>query len=517
MTHFRRSALLTAGLTALATVATTMAVVNSHAVTMQVAGGSQVDDRPNIVMILADNLDDRTTPYWDAMPKTKALLQRTGLTFTNSFATTPICCAARAAILTGKYGHNSSVLTNFGEWGGFETFEAKGNEDKTFVKRLHDAGYRTGMAGKYLNGLEDSPEHIPPGWDDWNAGVTQSLYNGYNYTLNENGTMVQYGDQPSDYQVDVIADKSTAFIKESAAGGKPFFWYAASTAPHLPMPAPPRYARKTFGPPPHLPNFQEADVSDKPTWLKQTKKLRSGLVAATNDRDHRNRMGTLLALDDLVADIVTTLKDTGEYDNTYLVFASDNGYNMGAHRLVQKMAPYEESTRVPLVVSGPGVTHGTTAAMATSIDYGPTILDLAGVPIPADMDGTSLSPLFGGRTPAGWRTDFFGQYASDGVTDRDGIFQEYPGGADKEIFLIDVPSWSSLRTERYVYTRWYDLERSADKREYELYDLVKDPYQLTNLLATPAGREQHADLVARLDQRMAQLGSCQGATCRTHA
>ncbi|SEG63984.1 Sulfatase [Nonomuraea solani] len=179
------------------------------------------------------------------------------------------------------------------------------------------------------------------------------------------------------------------------------------------------------------------------------------------------------------------------------------------------MAPYEESTRVPLVISGPGVARGRTSAMATSIDYGPTILDLAGVPIPADVDGASLVPTFGGGVPSGWRKDFFGQYASDGVTDRDGIFQEYTEGDNKEIYLIDVPSWSSPRTERYVYIRWYDLERSMTKREYELYDLVKDPYQLHNLLATPTGRRQHADLAAQLGKRMAELSSCQGATCRT--
>lgn len=500
MTHFIKAVLLAAGLTALT-------ATGVHANTQQ------PDTRPNFVVILADDLDDRTTPYLEAMPKTKELLRRSGLTFTNSFATTPICCAGRAAILSGQYGHNNHVLTNFGDWGGFEAFEGNGNEDRTFVKRLHDAGYRTGMAGKYLNGLEDHPGHIPPGWDDWNAGVTQSLYTGYNYTLNENGTMVRYGDRPQDYQTDVIAAKSADFIKESAAGGEPFFWYAASTAPHLPMPPPQRYATRQWGPTPHLPNFQEKDVSDKPTWLRQSKHVRSALVTATNDRDHRNRMGTLLALDDMVAGIVETLKETGEYDNTYLVFASDNGYNLGAHRLVQKMAPYEESTRVPLIISGPGVKQGSTPAMATSIDYGPTLLDLAGVPVPAGMDGRSLKPLFDGVPPVDWRRDFFGQYAGDGVTDRDGIFQEYTEGDNKEVYLIDVPSWSSLRTERHTYTRWYDLERSGGKREYELYDLAKDPYQLDNLLATAAGRKQNAGLVARLEERMAELSACQGTAC----
>ncbi|MBB3724158.1 sulfatase family protein [Nonomuraea dietziae] len=487
------------------------------AVPLAVSGSTaEADPRPNIVMILADDLDERATPYWESMPKTKALLQDSGLTFTDSFATTPICCAARASILTGQYGHNTQVLTNEGDQGGFAAFVANNgdNESRTFVKHLHDSGYRTGMAGKYLNGLEDHPHHIPPGWDDWNAGVTKSLYTGYNYTLNENGTLVEYGSGPGDYQVDVIADKSVKFIEESAATDRPFFWYAASTAPHSPMSAPPRYAGTRFGAAPHPKNFQEQDVSDKPTWLRQSAKARSATVALTNDWDHHNRMGSLLALDDMVADIVRTLKETGEYDNTYLVFASDNGYNMGAHRLFQKMAPYEESIRVPLVIAGPGVRHGTSRAMVTSIDYAPTFLELAGLPVPADMDGASMTPLFGGGIPQGWRTDFFGQYGGSGLDGRDGIFQEYTTGDRKELYVIDLPSWSSLRTERYTYTRWYDLERAAGEREYELYDLTTDPYQLDNLLATESGRQKYAEVVARLDRRLNELSGCKGIACR---
>ncbi|MEV0284801.1 MULTISPECIES: sulfatase [unclassified Kribbella] len=484
-------------------------------------GATAATERPNIVMILADDLDARTTPYWDAMPKTESLLAKRGMTFANTFAPMPICCAARGSILTGKYGHNTHVLTNSGDEGGYASFVAHGNEDKTFVKQLHDSGYRTGMAGKYLNGLEDDPTHIPPGWDDWNAGVTKSLYTGYDYTLNENGKMVEYGSDPDDYQVDVVADKSVDFITDASSSGQPFFWYAAATAPHLPMAAPPRYADNQFtdDEAPHLPNFQEDDVSDKPTWLRTSAAQRSLTVAATNDKDHQNRMGSLLALDDMVADILATLERTGELDNTYIVFTSDNGYNLGAHRLVQKMAPYEESMDVPMVITGPGVPHGTSDDLALSTDFAPTFLELAGLPIPSDVDGRSLAPQLRGEKVTDWRTDFLAEYGGPGPRGNDGVYQEYvPDPASdvfSEVFLVDLPSWSAVRDERYLYVRWYDIERDAADREYELYDLTKDPYQLDNLLATEAGRTKYAEQVSRLDARLQQLKACSGASCRS--
>ncbi|MFI7064708.1 sulfatase [Kribbella sp. NPDC050124] len=501
--------------------ALTAAVAGAAAVgPVRPSGATAATDQPNIVMILADDLDARTTPYWDAMPKTKALLAERGTTFTNAFAPMPICCAARGSILTGKYGHNTHVLTNSGDEGGYTSFVEHDNEEHTFVKQLHDSGYRTGMAGKYLNGLEEDPTHIPPGWDDWNAGVTKSLYSGYDYTLNENGVMVDYGSDPDDYQVDVIAKKSTDFIADAAADGQPFFWYAAATAPHLPMEAPPRYADNQFADAtaPHLPNFQEEEIGDKPTWLRTTAGERALTVAATNDRDHQNRMGSLLALDDLVAGIVTTLESTGELDNTYIVFTSDNGYNLGAHRLVQKMAPYEESMRVPLVVTGPGVPRGRTKDIAISTDFAPTVLELAGLPTPDDVDGRSLVPQLRGEKATDWRTDFLAEYGGPGPRGQDGVYQEYVpdplSNVFSEVFLVDLPSWSAVRDERYLYVRWYDEERDEDDREYELYDLSKDPYQLDNLLATEAGRTQYADEVRRLDARLQHLKECSGASCR---
>jgi len=467
--------------------------------------------RPNFVFILADDLDQTTSPTWDAMTKTKALLKDRGLTFSNAFSPTPICCAARATLLTGKYGHNTGVLTNSGEQGGWATFREKGNEEKTFAKHLHDSGYRTMLVGKYLNGIEAEPEHIPPGWTEWYGSVDNAFYAGYGYTLNENGQMVSYGRAETDYATDVVAAKSVDFVHRAAAAGQPFMAYVAPSAPHIPLPPAPRHTDNPYkaASAPRLPNFQEPDVSDKPSWLQETARVRSAEVEVINDWDYQNRMGSLYAFDDLVASVVSQLERDGVLDNTYLVFGSDNGYELGAHRLIQKMAPYEESVRVPLVVAGPGVAAGQENRMALLTDLAPTFLDLAGVTVPTDVDGVSLAPLLRGESPSTWRTDFVGAYASSGQDTQEGVAQELV--SELATRFLDVPQWRGLRTQEHLYAEWPQEDGSV---ELELYDLSADPYQLKNLLSTPKGREENADLVSALATRLEQLSTCSGASCR---
>lgn len=158
--------------------------------TAPAALGAPAEQRPNIVLILADGLDQRISPFWerataqgldDPLKKTKALLVERGAEFTNAFAPTPICCPARATLLTGKYGHNTGVLTNGGDQGGWATFFRNGQEAQTIATYLQGQGYRTMLAGKYLNGIENEPAHIPAGWNEWYAFVDNVSYTGYNY------------------------------------------------------------------------------------------------------------------------------------------------------------------------------------------------------------------------------------------------------------------------------------------------------------------------------------------------
>lgn len=469
--------------------------------------------QPNIVFILADDLDEVVMPYWDAMPQTAALLRDQGIQFTNAFSPTPICCPARSTILTGKYGHNTGVLNNSGQYGGWEAFVANGNEQKSLAVQLQAVGYRTGLVGKYLNGIEKDPLHVPAGWSEWFGFVDNLSYTGYNYQMNENGKLVSYGNAESDYATDVVAAKARDFIvRAEAKDDQPFFLYVSPTAPHLPLPPAPRHQNHPykFAFSPRQPNYNEAHLADKSGWLKLTGDARAKMVDVWNDVDYRNRMGSLYALDDLVASVVKTLEANGERENTLIVFTSDNGYNLGAHRLLHKMAPYEESVRVPLVIAGLGITPRKESRMALEIDFTPTFLELAGAAIPSDVDGRSLKPLFGATPPEDWRADFIAQYLSNGDSQQS-VGTEMPPGYEWLASLQDIPSYKALRTTEYTYVEWQSFNGGI---EVELYDLHRDPYQLFNLLSTSPGRAQYQKLAQQLGQRLRQLEQCNGASCR---
>lgn len=344
------------------------------------------------------------------------------------------------------------------------------------------------------------------------------FYTGYNYTLNENGVLTQYGDAAEDYSTDVVRDKALEVIRdaESRDDAQPLFLYLASTAPHQPLPAPPRYADNPYtgSGASNLPNSQEEDLSDKPAWLRASGEVRSKGIAANNDTDWQNRMGSLYAVDDMVAAVVAELRAGGELDNTYFVFTSDNGYNLGAHRLSQKMVPYEESIRVPLVIAGPGIQQGATTAFALQADFAPTVYEVAGLPIPSYVDGRSLKPVLTGHTPPDWRTDFEVQYVNN-LASLGPEVEIAPGTpAELSAFLgIDIPGYRALRTQRYLYVEWYDEDNAERLHEYELYDLLTDRWQLDNILATPEGRAASQDLVERLDRRLDELSTCAGESC----
>lgn len=488
--------------------------------TPTVATPTLAGTRPNIVFILADDLDATVTPYWDVMPKTKALIADRGVTFTNSFAPVPICCPARSTILTGKYAHNTGVRNNGGDTGGWATFVKNGGEKGSMGPALQAAGYRTALIGKYMNGIEVAPRHVAPGWDEWDVGVDQKFYNGYNYTLNENGVLKHYGKDAASYSTDVVARKGVDFIDESNARNpdQPLFLFLSSTAPHLPLPAPERYKNNAYARAamPRTPNYNESDLSDKPAWLRISGTARSAVLPFA-EIDYRNRMGSMMAFDDMVDDVARALDRTGDLDNTIFVFTSDNGYNNGSHRLIHKMAPYEESLRVPLAVAGPGIRTRIEKGFVLQTDFLPTFLTLAGAQIAPDIDGTSIVGLLDSTAPPGWRTDFVAQYVTGGGTA--GILTEIPPELINFLAIgvigQEIPSYRALRNQRYTYIEWYGDGRTKSPHEYELYDLRADPYQLHNLLSSPFSRLVYKGLTTTLQARMDELLRCKGATCRT--
>ena len=274
--------------------------------------------QPNIVFILADDMRKDDLQY---MPNTKRQLQSTGMSFENAFVSNALCCPSRSTIMRGQYSHNTGVWSNSSTdsssttAGGWQVYQQIGNEADNVATRLQDAGYKTGLFGKYLNGY-DNTTYRPPGWNRWFGAFTSGNLHYFDYDVNDQGTITHYGTSNSDYSNDVISRLADAFISSSASHGTPFFAYVAPLAPHDPSTPAPRDAHLYDGiSGPRLPSFDEVDVSDKPLWIRQFSKLSSSQISAINKR-HENRVESLQAVDDLVGGVVDTLNNAKALDNT---------------------------------------------------------------------------------------------------------------------------------------------------------------------------------------------------------
>lgn len=435
---------------------------------------------PSIVFILSDDEDVASHAY---MPKTKALVEDPGAVFANYFVSYSFCCPSRSTILRGQYSHNHRVQGNEWPTGGFAKFAALGLGGSTIATWLDEVGYRTGFFGKLMNGYE--PElHAPlPGWDDW-YGVGGRFAN-FNYTLNENGRVVAYGNRPEDHLTDVLAKKAVGVI-EAAPADEPLFLYIAPYDPHSPAEPAPRHAGKFADvPAPKPPSYDEADVSDKPGWIRALPRLEAWQREA-HERHHKERLRALQAVDDLVENVVGALDRTGRLASTYVIYTSDNGWHMGQHRMfVGKTTAYEEDIRVPFAIRGPGIRPGSRVdAMVVNNDLAPTFAGMAGVTPPTFVDGRSFLPLLA-KPSTPWRRSFL-------IERREMETHEISGPA-----ILDA-----IRTGRHTYVEYGTGER-------ELYDLERDPFQIDNAV----GRADPA-LVEALSLRLAELKNCASSDCR---
>jgi N-acetylglucosamine-6-sulfatase len=442
--------------------------------------------RPNVLVIESD---DQTLESMRVMDNVNSLIGNQGARFDNSFVNYSLCCPSRATFLTGQYMHNHGVLGNRPPNGGFERFQALHGDDNLAVW-LRRAGYYTAMIGKYLNGYANNPL-VPPGWSEWHAAAPAQAV--YDYTLNENGTLVDYGDDPADFKQDVLTSKAIDLVDRRAPKAKPFFLWLTYTAPHSggpnPNPNPPSNCADTAKPAPRHahafdseplprpPNFNEADVSDKPAAIRDRPPLSAGQVADIQ-RKYRCRLESILSVDEGVKAIVDELRAEGELANTLLVFTSDNGFFHGEHRIPGgKMHIYEESIRVPLEIRGPGIPQGVTVSdLAINADLAPTIVDVANANPGLVMDGRSLIPV-----------------------------AQNPGIEQGRELLVEEPSFGAIRTERYLYAE----HRSGEK---ELYDLLRDPFELVSRHADPAYTLVRTQLATELQK----LRNCAGSGCRLH-
>ncbi|MFI5935358.1 sulfatase [Actinoplanes sp. NPDC051494] len=419
------------------------------------------DTRPNIVFVLTDDLTESLLAY---MPQVRAM-RRAGTSFTNYTVTDSLCCPSRASMLTGKFPHNTGVFTNSGPDGGLGAFNRHGNHRSTFATDLQSAGYRTALMGKYLNRYHPrAGQAVPPGWSEW--AVAGSAYSQYDYDLAENDRIVHYGHRPADYLTDVISRKAQSFITRSAASGSPFLLEVATYAPHSPYTPAPRDARRFPGL--KAPRNRAFDVlpTGAPAWLA----ARTPLTAANQarlDAVHRLRAQSVLSVDRMIGALRVSLARAGVAGNTLLVFASDNGYHLGEHRLRPgKQTAFDHDVRVPLVVSGPGVRAGARVTRPTeNIDLRPTFGDFAGARVPDDVDGRSLRPLLAGTVPRDWKTAALIEHHGPDADRADPDYAPASSGNPR--------TYVAIRTADYTYIEYNDGFR-------EFYDRRIDPYQLRN-------------------------------------
>jgi N-acetylglucosamine-6-sulfatase len=446
---------------------------------------------PSIVLVVTDDLDVSSMPE---MPIALSQVAAAGMTFRNAFVPTALCAPSRVSLLTGEYGHNHGLYTNAAPRGGYQRFRNGGGEQSTVATWLRRAGYRTIFLGKYVNGYPAGDEsHVPPGWDDWHADFSagdegESGLNYYDYAMNDNGVVTEYGRQPEDYETDVLVAKALEALR-NVPDDTPFLMYLAPRAPHRPALRAPRHDGLFAGATaPRTPSFGEVDASDKPYFVRSLPLFTDRSVRQI-DQLYRDRLACLQSVDQLVGRLLEELSARGRLAHTYVILTSDNGYVMGPHRFIHgKETPYEEALRVPLYVRGPGIPAGVTSdALVLNIDYVATFVEWAQASAP-EMDGRSLVPLLATGSAADWRSDFLLEHWQK---------QEPGTGGDQAI-----PDFFGVRTAQHTYVEYATGER-------ELYDLQADPYQLDNGID-----DAPRDLVRRLADRTAALQGCRGASCR---
>jgi arylsulfatase A-like enzyme len=402
---------------------------------------------PNVLVVVTDDQAAMST-LW-VMRKTQAALLDKGTRYLNAFSVTPLCCPSRATIFTGRYAHNTGVISQD---------PAPLDLTTLFPRLLQEAGYRTAMTGKFLNRW---PIGTPPPYFDRWAQICLCIEDPNPLLFNVDGTMTQ----TRAYSTKQISNFAARFLREFEQDDpRPWFLYVAPTAPHWPWVPTPRYASRKFPKWPGNQGVFEKDLSDKPPFLN------TGHYGLNAGRRVRNRqLRELLSVDDMVGRLANLMTTLGEASNTLVIYTSDNGFIWADHGIGgdgrtagQKRLPYTASVKVPLLVRWPGrIRAGVRSKRLTgTLDITPTILDAAGIAADSanpPLDGSSLlSP-----------------------SRRNRILLEYWRETT-------IPTWASIRTRTYQYTEWYEDDGTTPMfREY--YDLVRDPWQLVNLLADPDG------------------------------
>ena len=431
---------------------------------------------PNIIFILVD--DQRydelgfLNPILDT-PNLDMLAQR-GVFFENALVSTSLCSPSRATILTGQYMHNHGVVDN----------NTPLKEDTTtFPELLQVAGYRTALIGKWhMGGLSDEPR---PGFDHWISFAGQGTYLptdrfGNVTLLNINGERApQRG-----YITDELTDYAIEWL-EAAKNATPYFLYLSHKAVHSNFTPAERHRDQYADVTLELPASAELDKDNpgRPMWVRDQRNSFHGIEFPYHNPEvdlleiQRNYHRTISAVDDSLGRILEWLDETGETDNTVVIYTSDNGFYFGEHGLIDKRSAYEESIRVPMILSAPGrFLEGTSlSAQVANLDIAPTILDLAGASIPEQFEGESFRGLAeGSMDPAEWR---------------DAMLYEYFW----EFNFPHTPTTFAIRTNDFKLIQYHGIWDTD-----ELYDMRTDPREMNNLIE----QRDYLEMVVTLRQRL---------------
>jgi arylsulfatase A-like enzyme len=414
-------------------------------------------DRPNVLVILPDQLraqalgcmgnPDVRTPHIDRLAAEGALFRQT-------FANTPVCCPARATLLTGKYPHRHGLVAN----------DLRLRESQpTLAKLLKAQGYRTGFIGKWhLDGGKRDPGFVPPGprrqgFDFWAACECRHTH----------FQPVWFRDTPEPvrggkFEPEALTDVALEFLRENQK--RPFFLVVSMGPPHDPYGAPEKYMRL----------YDPQKLTMRRNWRPGLRQAGREQIAAY--------YAAITAIDDQVGRLMQALKDFGLEKDTIVLFSSDHGDMLGSQGRRLKRKPWEESIRVPGVLRYPAkVRPGRRVdALWSHVDFAPTLLGLCGVKPPADMQGADLSGVALGRTDQGPDSVFFQ------------IFVPFAGDGTPH-------PWRGVRTRRYMYAR-------TENAPWVLYDLERDPDELHNLAEDPASAGLRKELEARLAKWMTDTG-----------
>jgi arylsulfatase A-like enzyme len=437
-----------------------LSVPASHADTRSPSVRDATETRPNILLIVTD---DQRAGTLGVMRDTLRIFRRYGTTYSHTFAVSAQCCPSRAAMWTGQYPHNNGVVTN----------NQSGNlvHESTIQRYLHDAGYATAMAGKYLNHW-DADEN-PPYLDHWAIHTGTSLSYYFGGMWNQDGI----SDQVDRYSTDFVAHKGRRFLQTFETNDEqPWFIYLAPLAPHVPSQPESHYALAPLSDWVGNPAVLEEDLTDKPPFIQ------GGKTSLAEGQEIRaNQLRTLMSVDDLVRGVVDELEALGEADNTLAIFTSDNGSLWGEHRLRGKTNLFTQATHIPLMMRWPGVIgeRQVDGRLVGTIDIAPTILDAAGIQPDA-------------------------QYPIDGLS------LLAPPSHDDLILSSPEQGGLALRTQTDQYSEYYSQD-GKDLLWTEYYDLVADPWQLTDVLhdADPANDIDTSGLHDKLSSEV----SCKGIFC----